>query len=52
MIVKGTQFQHVYQPAIEARPYHLLLLHGTGGNEYDMVPLADAIAPGAGIISP
>jgi phospholipase/carboxylesterase len=48
----GTQFQHVYRPATAAASYHLLLLHGTGGNEHDMVPLADIIAPGAGIISP
>jgi phospholipase/carboxylesterase len=51
MIGKGTPFQHFYRPAT-AVSYHLLLLHGTGGDEQDMVPLADAIAPGAGIISP
>jgi phospholipase/carboxylesterase len=27
-------------------------LHGTGGDENDMVPLADLIAPGAALISP
>jgi len=48
----GTPFQHVYRPATAAVSYHLLLLHGTGGDEHDMVPLADVIAPGAGIISP
>ena len=45
-------FRHIYRPAARAAPLHLLLLHGTGGSEHDMVPLADMIAPGAGIISP
>jgi phospholipase/carboxylesterase len=47
----GTPFQHFYRPAT-AVSYHLLLLHGTGGDEQDLVPLAEAIFPGAGIISP
>jgi phospholipase/carboxylesterase len=45
-------FQHIYRPAERAGPYSLLLLHGTGGDENDMVPLADLIAPGAALISP
>jgi phospholipase/carboxylesterase len=45
-------FRHFYQPATGATSYSLLLLHGTGGDEHDMVPLAEAILPGAGIISP
>jgi phospholipase/carboxylesterase len=45
-------FQHLYRPATGGIPYCLLLLHGTGGDEHDMVPLADAIAPSAGLISP
>ena len=45
-------FQHIYRPAERAGPYSLILLHGTGGDENDMVPLADLIAPGAALISP
>jgi phospholipase/carboxylesterase len=45
-------FRHLYQPATGATSYSFLLLHGTGGDEHDLVPLAEAILPGAGIISP
>jgi phospholipase/carboxylesterase len=45
-------FQHFYRPATAPVPYSLLLLHGTGGDEHDLVPLAEAIAPSSGLISP
>jgi len=50
--MSARSFPHVYRPATGATPFSLLLLHGTGGDEHDMVPLAEAILPGAGIISP
>lgn len=51
-MVMTESFRHFYRPGTGGRPYSLLLLHGTGGDENDMVPLADAIAPGAQVISP
>ena len=43
-------FAHVYQPGAAAAPT-LLLLHGTGGNEHDMLPLG-GLMPGANLLSP
>jgi phospholipase/carboxylesterase len=50
--MSAQSFRHVYRSATASVPYSLLLLHGTGGDENDLVPLAEAILPGAGIISP
>ena len=41
----------IVRPADAGRPT-LLLLHGRGGSEVDLVPLAQAVAPGWGIIAP
>jgi predicted esterase len=45
-------FTHVYQSPATPGDSILLLLHGTGGNEHDLVPLAETLMPGAGILSP
>ena len=45
-------FIHVYHPPAAPGGPTLLLLHGTGGNEHDLVPLAGELVPGAGILSP
>jgi phospholipase/carboxylesterase len=40
---------HVWLPG-EGAP--LLLLHGTGGDEHDLLPLREHLAPGAPVLSP
>lgn len=45
-------FIHVYRPPAEPGGPVLLMLHGTGGNEHDLVPLADTLVPGAAVLSP
>ncbi len=45
-------FTYQFIPAQNSLLPPLLLLHGTGGNENDMVPLGHAIAPGAALLSP
>jgi predicted esterase len=43
---------HVYEPPSEPSAPILLLLHGTGGNEQDLLPLVEVLAPIAGVLSP
>ena len=45
-------FVHRFIPGREAARAPLLLLHGTGGDEDDLVPLAQQIAPERTILSP
>lgn len=45
-------FVHVFRPPATPDAPTLLLLHGTGGNEHDLVPLAEMLAPTAGVLSP
>ena len=54
MSVSLAEYTHRYVPP--SRPATgqttLLLLHGTGGNENDLIPLGQALAPQAGFLSP
>jgi len=46
----GLGFEHHFERGAGA--VTLLLLHGTGGDEHDLVPLGRALAPGAALLSP
>jgi phospholipase/carboxylesterase len=46
------EFIHRFIPATVEGTRPLLLLHGTGGDENDLLPLGAEIAPGAALLSP
>ena len=50
--MSGLGLVHVYRPPAAPDAPVLLLLHGTGGNEHDLVPLREALMPAAGVLSP
>lgn len=53
MSAKQLDFVHIFEPAQEqGNPRVLLLLHGTGGDEHQMLALGHELAPGAAILSP
>jgi phospholipase/carboxylesterase len=45
-----TDFVNTYVEGARERP--LLLLHGTGGDENDLIPLGERLAPGRALLSP
>jgi phospholipase/carboxylesterase len=51
MTTTASAFIHRYEPGRADRP-PLLLLHGTGGDENDLLDLGRAVAPGSPLLSP
>jgi predicted esterase len=47
-----TPFTHRFEPATDPAAPVLLVLHGTGGDENDLLPIARMLHPGAPILSP
>ena len=46
-------FVHRFVPASDPNSKLIVLeLHGTGGDESDLIPLAETLVPGAAILSP
>jgi len=45
-------FIHVFEPGSDPAAPPLLLLHGTGGTEHDLLRLGRAISPGSALLSP
>lgn len=45
-------YHHVFEPGSDPEAPPLLLLHGTGGNENDLLRVGRAISPGSALLSP
>jgi phospholipase/carboxylesterase len=45
-------YHHVFEPASEPGATPLLLLHGTGGSEHDMLRIGRVLSPGGALLSP
>lgn len=45
-------FTHLFEPATEPSAPPLLLLHGTGGSEHDLLGLGRQLSPGSALLAP
>jgi predicted esterase len=45
-------YHHIFEPATDPSAAPLLLLHGTGGDEHDLLRLGRTISPGSAFLSP
>ena len=47
-----SSYIHVFEAGSDASAPPLLLLHGTGGNEHDLLRLGHTLSPGSALLSP
>ncbi|MBN9063068.1 MAG: alpha/beta hydrolase [Rhizobiales bacterium] len=52
MTATELSFLHRFVPADRPGAPPVLLLHGTGGDENDLIPIGEMVAPGAALLSP
>lgn len=45
-------YPHIFEPGSDPAAPPLLLLHGTGGDEHDLLSLGRAVSPGSALLSP
>jgi phospholipase/carboxylesterase len=50
--LQPSSFVHRFEPGSRPERPPVLLLHGTGGDENDLLPLGRLVAPGAALLSP
>lgn len=50
-MTQNKSFVHRFEPATRLEAPPLLLLHGTGGDENDLLPLGRAVSPGSALLS-
>ncbi len=50
--IPSLSYHHRFEPGTDAAAPPLLLLHGTGGDENDLIPLARKLSPGSALLSP
>lgn len=50
--MKKLSYRHLLEAGADPAAPPLLLLHGTGGNERDLLPIARTVSPGSTLLSP
>ena len=50
--MKPLSYQHVFEPGTDPSAPPLLLLHGTGGDEHELLTTGHSLSPGSALLSP
>ena len=50
--MNSLSYQHVFEPGTDSSAPPLLLLHGTGGDEHDLLTTGRSLSPGSALLSP